>query len=164
VSGSARSSRSIAAAAAIDVSFAARKPWTPAAASLRGWAVLGLHGRCNAPVAVSVRIVGARASRTLNARYRGKDAPTNVLSFAGPGMSPDGVNWLGEIVICAAVVAKEARQQRKPRQAHWAHMTIHGVLHLLGFDHIEARAARKMEAIETQILESMGFSNPYLRF
>ena len=145
----------------IDVRFTARKPWVPSALMLRRWAVRALAGRCATPVTLSVHVVGAGASRTLNARFRGKDNPTNVLSFAGPGMSPAGVNWLGEIVICASVIAQESRQQEKSRQAHWAHITLHGVLHLLGFDHGSAREARKMEAIETQILESMGFSNPY---
>ena len=145
----------------IDVRFAARKPWVPSAMTLRRWVALALAGRCAAPVTLSVHVVGAHASRSLNARFRGKDNATNVLSFAGPGMSPSGVNWLGEIVICAPILARESRQQKKSRQAHWAHITLHGVLHLLGFDHGNARAASKMESIETQILESMGFSNPY---
>jgi probable rRNA maturation factor len=122
---------------------------------------LALKGRSAGRAAVFVHVVGKRASRSLNARYRRKDAPTNVLSFAGAGMSPSGLAFLGEIVICAPVLAKEAHDQGKSRHAHWAHITIHGVLHLLGFDHIEPRQARKMEMLETQILESMGFSNPY---
>jgi probable rRNA maturation factor len=148
-------------ASQIDVRFAARKPWVPSAASLRRWANLALKGRGSARAAVFVHVVGKRASRSLNARYRRKDAPTNVLSFAGAGMSPSGVAFLGEIVICAPVLAKEAREQGKSRHAHWAHITVHGVLHLLGFDHIKPRQARQMEMLETQILESMGFSNPY---
>ncbi len=93
---------------------------------------------------LSVRVVGAARSRSLNARYRGKDRPTNVLSFGGAGMCPDGRNFLGELVICAPVVAREARAQGKTREAHWAHMTVHGVLHLLGFDHERTLEARKM--------------------
>jgi len=151
----------VSAAPQIDVRFAARKPWVPSSARLRRWISLALKGRATAPVAMSVHVVGRRAGRSLNARYRGKDAPTNVLSFAGAGVSPSGVNFLGEIVICAPVLARESREQGKPVQAHWAHITVHGVLHLLGFDHIKPREARKMEALETQILESMGFSNPY---
>jgi probable rRNA maturation factor len=108
-----------------------------------------------------VRIVGAARSRSLNARYRGKDKSTNVLSFAGAGATPDGVLLLGELVICAPLVAREAREQRKALAAHWAHLTVHGVLHLLGLDHQRASEAKKMEAREVQILDRLGFSNPY---
>jgi probable rRNA maturation factor len=98
----------------------------------------------------------------LNARYRGKDKPTNVLSFEGPGEVADGREFLGELVICAPVVASEAKRQGKQARAHWAHMTVHGVLHLLDFDHEIPAEARKMEAKEIQILDRLGFSNPYL--
>jgi probable rRNA maturation factor len=145
----------------VDVHFAARKPWVPSAACLRHWVGLALAARGPAQPAVSVRIVGAARSRALNGHYRGKDAPTNVLSFAGAGRSPSGVDFLGEIVICAQVLAKEAGRQRKSLPAHWAHITIHGVLHLLGFDHMTPGQARKMERVEVQILESMGLSDPY---
>jgi probable rRNA maturation factor len=113
------------------------------------------------PVVLSVRIVGRARSRSLNARYRLKDKPTNVLSFAGAGRVPDGRFFLGELVICAPVVAAEAHAQDKSLNAHWAHMTIHGVLHLLGFDHERAPEAAKMAAREIQILDRLGFSNPY---
>jgi probable rRNA maturation factor len=108
-----------------------------------------------------VRIVGDARSRSLNAQYRRKDRPTNVLSFAGAGLAPDGLLLLGELVICAPVVAREAREQHKTLAAHWAHMTIHGVLHLQGFDHERAPEAKKMEAREIQILDRLGFSDPY---
>ncbi len=111
---------------------------------------------------LSIRVVGAARSRRLNGQYRGKDRPTNVLSFAGAGASPDGRDFIGELVICAPVVAREAAAQGKTREQHWAHMTVHGVLHLLGLDHIRASEARKMAAIEVQILDRLGFSNPYL--
>lgn len=110
---------------------------------------------------VSVRAVGSAGSRSLNARYRGKDRPTNVLSFEGPGEMPDGSRILGELVICAPVVAREARAQGKSAESHWAHMTVHGVLHLLGFEHERDAEARKMAAQEIQILDRLGFSNPY---
>lgn len=133
---------------------------------LAAWARVALArgvsaARERGPLLMSVQVVGARRSRALNARYRGKDAPTNVLSFAGAGQLPSGERDLGELIICAPVVAREARAQRKARSAHWAHITIHGVLHLLGLDHQTSRAARNMETLETQILETMGFSNPY---
>jgi probable rRNA maturation factor len=112
--------------------------------------------------AVSIRVVGRARSRSLNLRYRHKDRATNVLSFAGPGRLPDR-NWLlGELVLCAPVVAAEARLQRKRIDAHWAHMTVHGVLHLLGFDHGAAAQAAKMESMEVQILDRLGFSDPYV--
>jgi probable rRNA maturation factor len=98
----------------------------------------------------------------LNARYRDKDKPTNVLSFEGAGRVADGLHDLGELVICAPVVAREAALQSKTAEAHWAHMTVHGVLHLLGFDHERPAEAAKMEAREAQILDRLGFSNPYV--
>ncbi len=85
-----------------------------------------------------------------------------MLSFAGAGTSPEGRVHLGELVICVPVVAREARVQGKTPAQHWAHMAVHGVLHLLGFDHERAAEARKMAAIEVQILDRLGFSNPYL--
>jgi len=118
-------------------------------------------GRFRGACVVSVRVVGAARSRSLNARYRHKDRPTNVLSFAGAGPGPDGRNRLGELVICAAVVAREARAQGKSREAHWAHITVHGVLHLLGFDHERRGETRRMIAREVQILDRLGFADPY---
>jgi probable rRNA maturation factor len=89
------------------------------------------------------------------------DRPTNVLSFAGAGSAPDGRFFLGELVICAPLVALEARAQNKTLEAHWAHITIHGVLHLLGFDHEQTAEARKMASREIQILDRLGISDPY---
>lgn len=150
----------------IEVRFAARKPWAPSSRKLAEWARVALTcgvsaDRNRVSLIVSVQVVGTRRSRALNARYRGKDAPTNVLSFAGAGRLPSGERDLGELIICAPVLAREARAQHKPRLAHWAHITIHGVLHLLGLDHQTSREARNMQTLETQILETMGFSNPY---
>jgi probable rRNA maturation factor len=143
----------------LDVSYAARRPWTPSPRLLAKWAAAALS--ISKPAALSIRIVGNAASRSLNARFRRRNKPTNVLSFAGAGNAPDGRIHLGELVICAPVVAREAREQDKTLEAHWAHMTIHGVLHLLGFDHERAAAARKMESREVQILDRLGFSDPY---
>ncbi len=145
----------------LDVAYSARRPWVPAPRQFRRWTAAALGGRPEA-TALSVSVVGAARSRRLNARYRGKDCATNVLSFAGAGRSPDGRHFIGELVICAPVVAREAATQGKTREQHWAHMTVHGVLHLLGLDHGRASEARKMEAIEVQILDQLGFSNPYL--
>lgn len=144
----------------LDLTYAARRPWVPRRAQFQQWAAAAFAGRAKS-VVLSVRVVGAARSRSLNARYRGKDKPTNVLSFGGAGRIPDGRNFVGELVICAPVVEREARAQLKTRDQHWAHMTVHGVLHLLGFDHEGAADARKMAKIELQILDRLGFSNPY---
>jgi probable rRNA maturation factor len=145
----------------LDVTYSARRPWVPAAPELRLWALAALAGRSES-FALDVHVVGSVRSRRLNARYRGKDWPTNVLSFAGAGASPEGRMHLGELVICAPIVGREARAQGKTHAQHWAHMTVHGVLHLLGFDHEHAAEARKMAEVEIQILDRLGFSNPYL--
>jgi probable rRNA maturation factor len=154
----------------LDVSYASRKPWVPARRRLEVWARaalaggerIGLRHRAIAGRDVlSVRVVGRAASRSLNARFRNRPRPTNVLSFQGAGLLPDGAHDLGELVICAPLVAVEARAQRKPLAAHWAHLTVHGVLHLLGLDHQAPEEASRMEAIETQILDRFGFSDPY---
>ncbi|MBU2985253.1 rRNA maturation RNase YbeY [Saccharophagus degradans] len=110
---------------------------------------------------LSVRIVDEDESQALNLHYRGKDKPTNVLSF--PCELPDGVELplLGDLVICAQVVAKEALEQGKLLHAHWAHMVVHGTLHLLGYDHIDDGEAEEMEAIEIQVLLELGYPNPY---
>jgi len=105
--------------------------------------------------------VGEARSRSLNAHFRRKDKPTNVLSFSGAGSVPDGRYFLCELVICAPVVAHEALIQAKTLESHWAHMTVHGVLHLLGFDHEAQLEAAKMAAREVQILDRLGFSDPY---
>jgi probable rRNA maturation factor len=144
----------------LDVSYASRSPWVPGARLLSKWAEAALVPIAR-PLVLSVRIVGKSRSRNLNSRYRHKDKPTNVLSFAGAGMAPDGRSFLGELVICAPLVALEARAQDKTLRAHWAHLTIHGVLHLMGFDHERDTQARKMAAREIQILDRLGFSNPY---
>jgi probable rRNA maturation factor len=146
----------------LDVSYASRSPWAPSGRLLRKWAEAALLP-ISKPLVLSVRIVGKARSRSLNSRYRHNDRPTNVLSFSGAGIAPDGQMFLGELVICAPVVALEARAQHKALQAHWAHLTIHGVLHLLGFDHERETQARKMASREIQILDRLGFSDPYTR-
>jgi probable rRNA maturation factor len=108
-----------------------------------------------------IRIVGQVASRRLNAGYRGADKPTNVLSFAATPLERELDGSLGDLVICAPVVAAEARRQRKTRAQHWAHMVVHGVLHLHGFDHGTEREARVMEGLEVEILRGFGYQDPY---
>ncbi len=144
----------------LDVSYAARRPWVPSPRQLAVWATAALAPD-RRPAVLSVRVVGRSRSRSLNAHYRHKDKPTNVLSFGGAGTVPDGRNFLGELVICAPVVAQEALIQGKTLRSHWAHMTVHGVLHLQGFDHEREAEAAKMAAKEIQILDRLGFSDPY---
>ena len=113
-------------------------------------------------VEMTVRIVDEAESHELNLTYRGKDRPTNVLSF--PFECPDEVELplLGDLVICRQVVEREAAEQDKPLMAHWAHMVVHGSLHLLGYDHIEDDEAEEMESLEAQIMQGLGFDDPYL--
>lgn len=116
-------------------------------------------------VQVSLRIVDLEESQQLNHEYREKDKPTNVLSF--PMELPEelikemDVSLLGDLVICAQVVVEEAAQQEKTNDAHWAHMLVHGMLHLQGYDHIEDDDAEQMELKEIEILNKLGFDNPY---
>ncbi|OIQ25972.1 rRNA maturation RNase YbeY [uncultured Vibrio sp.] len=111
---------------------------------------------------VTVRIVDTQESHNLNLQYRGKDKPTNVLSF--PFEAPPGVelDLLGDLIICRQVVEQEAKEQQKPVLAHWAHMVVHGSLHLLGYDHIDDNEAEEMESLESEFLMSMGFQDPYI--
>lgn len=111
---------------------------------------------------LTIRIVDTEESHQLNHEYRGKDKPTNVLSF--PFEAPPGIelDLLGDLIICRQVVEKEAEEQNKPLLAHWAHMVVHGSLHLLGYDHTEDDEAEEMESLETEIMQAMGFEDPYI--
>ncbi|ELQ6223845.1 rRNA maturation RNase YbeY [Cronobacter turicensis] len=111
---------------------------------------------------VTVRLVDEAESHDLNLTYRGMDKPTNVLSF--PFEAPPGIEMplLGDLIICRQVVEREAREQEKPLAAHWAHMVVHGSLHLLGYDHIADDEAEEMEGIETEIMLALGFDDPYI--
>lgn len=111
---------------------------------------------------ICIRVVSREESQTLNHEYRGKDKPTNVLSF--PFEVPEGIplTLLGDLVICAEVVATEAEQQSKPLMHHWAHMVAHGCLHLIGFDHIKDDEAQVMENLERKILTTLGIPDPYI--
>jgi probable rRNA maturation factor len=110
---------------------------------------------------LSIRLVDEAESAELNSHYRHKHGATNILSFPGERIQGTDINLLGDLAICASVVEREAAEQCKPMQAHWAHLTVHGVLHLNGFDHEQAADAERMEALEIQILSTLGFDNPY---
>ena len=110
---------------------------------------------------LTIRIVDEAESQELNSNYRGKDKPTNVLSFPFEAPPEIDIPLLGDLIICAPVVELEAKQQHKSLQAHWAHMVVHGCLHLLGYDHIQDAEAEEMESLETQLVENLGFNNPY---
>jgi probable rRNA maturation factor len=162
----------------------------PPRVQLQRWAEAAWQGDAHNEVEVSLRIVSAEESRQLNRDYRGKDKPTNVLSFpmqmdelqlpvdlTPDNLTPDDpaetehseelsaadTHWLmlGDLAICAEVVAEEAQQQHKSLQAHWAHMLVHGLLHLQGYDHIEEDEAQRMEQLETHIMQQLGFPDPY---
>ena len=128
--------------------YAIARAGVPAPAALRRWA------RAAAPrLSLTVRIVGRREARALNRRYRRRDYATNVLSF------PYGAS--GDVVLCHPVIAREAREQRKSVRAHYAHLVVHGVLHLRGYEHDDNASARRMEATEVRILRRLRFGNPY---
>ncbi len=146
---------------AIDVQFGTRRPWVPSAARLCRWARAAYGARATA-AELSLRIVTPAESRRLNRDYRGKDRPTNVLSFPAEVPARLRPRPLGDLVVCASVVAREAREQRKSLPAHWAHMIVHGTLHLLGADHIDPADAVAMERRERRILGRLGIPDPYL--
>lgn len=123
------------------------------------WASAALREHGDAELLI--RLVDRQESRQLNARYRHRNTTTNVLSFPADLPEELGLALLGDIIICAPVVAEEARDQDKTAEAHWAHLTIHGILHLLGHDHQAEEEASEMEALETRILQSLGFPGPY---
>jgi probable rRNA maturation factor len=164
--------KSIRPALAVEAQFAAVRPWVPSATALGRWARAAHRAaldsrrrpaRSAGPSAgrLCVRVVGPAESRRLNRSYRGRDKPTNVLSFPASTEECALGGSLGDLVICAAVVASEADRQGKERAAHWAHMVVHGVLHLHGHDHERPRAARAMERLEVEILGGFGYQNPY---
>ena len=167
---------------AVTVQMASSRRGVPHARSLNRWAQAACAhhsprgaNTANRELELTIRIVGAAESRRLNRAWRNEDKPTNVLSFPAASLAPrangvpsrlsakefSALQELGDLAICAPVVAREAKEQGKPAQAHWAHMVVHGVLHLLGFDHENDRDAGVMEAREMKILAQFGYPNPY---
>ena len=145
----------------VDIQSASSGP-VPTAKDLRRWIAAALAGRiAQEQVEVCVRLVDNDEMARLNETYRGKKGATNVLSFPAELPAELGLPLLGDIVICAPVVRAEAAQQGKSSTAHWAHMTVHGTLHLLGYDHIEEDEAAIMEALESAILSQLSYACPY---
>lgn len=141
------------------------RTWAPPRSELTVWASTAL-GRRAAGREIGVSVVGPAESRRLNAQFRGKDKPTNVLSFPvaelpAPAGASDEPHPLGDLVICPQVLRTEAREQKKSLRAHWAHLVVHGSLHLIGYDHIHDADANRMERREIAVLRRLGFANPY---
>ncbi|MCL2829804.1 MAG: rRNA maturation RNase YbeY [Betaproteobacteria bacterium] len=154
----------------LSVQYAARAPVLPSRAQIRLWVRTALDHASEGQKRggkITVRLVDAEEGRSLNHAYRGKDYATNVLSFAyedeAPGVSPTPSSLIvGDLAVCAPVVAAEARAGNKPLLAHYAHLIVHGMLHLQGYDHERGKgAARKMETMERQILAALGYPDPY---
>lgn len=146
--------------AIVDVQYACARRGRPDRHRIALWARAALAGR-RRRCALTVRIVDEAESAALNRRWRGRRGATNVLSFPAGKLPAPGPRLLGDIVICAPVVEREARRQGKSRAAHWAHMVVHGTLHLLGYDHQQSAEAEKMERLETRVLARLGVANPY---
>ena len=149
----------------IDLQIACNPTELPTEAQFQLWVDTALAEVSSKPeqeFELTIRLVNSEESQQLNNQYRGKDKPTNVLSF--PFEVPDGIelNLLGDLIICIEVMKQEAQEQNKILFDHWAHLVIHGCLHLVGFDHISDSEADEMESIEIAILEKLGISNPYL--
>lgn len=147
------------------VQYASRARFVPPRPAVERWVRRALRGEARGEEArVTVRIVGREEGGRLNERFRGRPGPTNVLSFpfASPPGAPSALDReLGDVVLCAPVVNREAREQGKPRADHWAHLVVHGVLHLLGYDHDTPGAAQRMEGVERRLLGDLGVPDPY---
>ena len=133
----------------------------PNEADIQRWVSAALQAEKRQDAELTVRIVDEAESAELNEQYRHKSGPTNVLSFPFECPPEVELDLLGDLVICAPVVQREAREQGKQEMAHWAHMVVHGTLHLLGYDHLQQDEAETMESREISIMEELGYTNPY---
>jgi probable rRNA maturation factor len=138
---------------ALSVQYGVARDRLPSRQRIKSWAKAALRTDAQ----VTLRLVGGREGRKLNRDFRGKDYATNVLTFAYPEIEP----LSGDIVLCAPVIAREARMQRKPLEAHFAHLVVHGMLHLQGYDHENKADARVMETLEAEIVMQLGYAGPY---
>ena len=137
----------------VAVQYAVTMERLPSRQRIRAWAKAALLNG----VHVTFRLVGTKEGRALNREFRGKDYATNVLTFA----YPDSMPLSGDIVLCAPVIAREAREQRKTVAAHYAHLVVHGMLHLQGHDHENSQDAKAMESLEAEIVVKLGYADPY---
>jgi probable rRNA maturation factor len=144
----------------VDIQMASASEEAPDPQSIERWVSAAIDNQRDS-TELSIRIVDTEEGRALNEQFRGSTGATNVLSFPFENESPEPLPLIGDIVICAPVVLKEAIEQNKPLNAHWAHMIIHGVLHLLGYDHQNQTDANLMESLETEIMQGLGFPPPY---
>jgi len=145
----------------IDIESNSQSQQVPSNDKIERWITAALESQQLTEAEVSVYIVDEAESQELNSQYRQKDKPTNVLSFPADLPEEIEIPLLGDLVVCAPVVEREAQEQGKTLDAHWAHMLVHGTLHLLGFDHIEDAEAEEMEALETQLITAMNYPAPY---
>lgn len=146
----------------VDIQHETSHPWVPDQAQFERWVGQALQGRRD-NAELSIRLVDDAESAELNQTYRDKTGPTNVLSFPVdlPAHLAFELPLLGDLVICAPLVEREALTQNKPLESHWAHLTLHGCLHLLGYDHIDPEEAEIMEAIERSLMQALEFDDPY---
>lgn len=148
----------------IDIAVASQRDGLPSHDLMKRWIAAALEAGAQPPrpeAEVSVYVVDDEEGQELNLRYRGKDKPTNVLSFPADLPAELNLPLLGDLVVCAPVVAREALEQGKTEEAHWAHMLVHGTLHLLGYDHIDPEDAETMESLETGIMTRLHYPAPY---
>ena len=145
----------------IDIEVNSQHPLIPSQEKCEAWITAVLQHQKLNNAEVSVYVVDEDEGRQINRDYRGKDYATNVLSFPADIPEEVGVPLLGDLVICAPVIEREAKEQNKDINAHWAHMLVHGSLHLLGYDHMEETEADLMEELETRLLQQLGFPPPY---
>lgn len=144
----------------LDIQRASSAPEQPSDDDFRRWVGLALGAASDHEL--TIRVVDEAEGRELNRTWRNKDYATNVLSFTADLPAELNLPLLGDLVICAPVVSREAKEQNKTTQAHWAHMVIHGCLHLLGHDHLVDTEAEAMEALERTLLEQLGIADPYI--
>lgn len=145
----------------LDVQYEVDAPGLPKRDAVEQWVAAALNGYAQPETDLVVRIVDEAEITVLNREFRGKDGPTNVLSFPAEAIPGVDHHMLGDVVVCAPVVQEEAVMQHKDPAAHWAHIVIHGVLHLSGYDHVSDNDAEKMESRETKILEGLGYTDPW---
>ena len=144
----------------IDLQNNSKSTDVPTIEALELWAKTAI-GEHREQAEISVLIVDIEEGAGLNQQWRGKEGPTNVLSFSSDLPEELQLPLLGDLVICAPVVEREAKEQVKTPESHWAHMIVHGTLHLLGYDHIEDDEAEAMESLETVIMKQLGYPDPY---